>query len=122
MSSARSPSSKPRASTLYSVSNRRLVGNALELGFIELIAECFTLADQAGVGSDQIVELIRLQHASPALVRYSERISKNKFDATGGFNLAGGMQDARHIRQLADSHNVPMPAIDLVGLIETGSR
>lgn len=61
-----------------------------------------------------MVELIRLQHSSPALVRYSERITKNKFDATGGFNLAGGMADARHIRQLADSNNVPMPTIDLV--------
>lgn len=96
------------------LTDARLIGNSLELGFIELLAETFTLADQAGVGAEQLVELIRQQHASPALIRYSERISKNKFDATGGFNLAGGMADAHHIRTLADSHNVPMPTIDVV--------
>lgn len=72
------------------------------------------MAEQVGVGSTELVELIKYQHPSPAIVRYSERISKNKFDAEGGFNLAGGMADARHIRQLADSHNVPMPTIDVV--------
>lgn len=72
------------------------------------------MAEQVGVGNSELVQLIKLQHPSPAIIRYSERISKNKFDATGGFNLAGGMADARHIRQLADSHNVPMPTIDLV--------
>lgn len=64
------------------------------------------------MGSDQLVELIREQHNSPALLRYSERIAHNKFDATGGFNLAGGLADAHHIRTLADSNNVPMPMVD----------
>ncbi|OWZ62491.1 hypothetical protein AYX14_06795 [Cryptococcus neoformans] len=91
----------------------KLVGNSLELGFIELLSECFTLCDQTGVGSDQLVELIKLQHKSPALIRYADRITKNKFDSTGGFNLGGGINDARHIRQLAESHNVPMPVMDV---------
>ncbi|KAL1410309.1 hypothetical protein Q8F55_004315 [Vanrija albida] len=91
----------------------KLVGNSLELGFIELISECFTLADQAGVGSEALVELIREQHSSPALVRYSERITQNKFDAEGGFNLHGGLTDSKHIRQLADTYNVPMPTMDV---------
>jgi 3-hydroxyisobutyrate dehydrogenase-like beta-hydroxyacid dehydrogenase len=72
-----------------------LVGNSLELGFIELLSECFTLCDQAGVGADKLVELIKDQHSSPQLNRYSERITKNKFDAEGGFDLKGGIQDAR---------------------------
>ncbi|WVN84870.1 uncharacterized protein L203_100006 [Cryptococcus depauperatus CBS 7841] len=91
----------------------KLVGNSLELGFIELLSECFTLCDQTGVGSDKLAELIRLQHKSPALIRYADRITNNKFDSTGGFNLGGGITDARHIRQLADSHNVPMPVMDV---------
>lgn len=69
-----------------------------------------------------LVQLIKLQHVSPTLVRYSERISQNKFDATGGFNLAGGMADARSIRQLADSHNVPMPTIDIVSIVQDVSN
>lgn len=93
--------------------NSRLVGNSLEVGFIELLSECFTLCDQAGVGSDKLMELIRDQHKSPALIRYADRITHNKFDAEGGFNLGGGITDARHIRQLAESHNVPMPVMDV---------
>lgn len=73
----------------------RLVGNSLELGFIELLSECFTLCDQSGVGSDKLVELIKDQHQSPALIRYSDRIVNNKFDSEGGFNLGGGITDAR---------------------------
>lgn len=91
----------------------KLVGNSLELGFIELLSECLTLSEQAGVGSDKLVELIKEQHGSPALMRYADRIAGNKFSAEGGFNLAGGITDARHIRQLAESHNVPMPTIDV---------
>lgn len=94
------------------------MGNALELGFVELISECFTLCDAAGAGADKLVELIREQHASPSLVRYAERIRHNKFDATGGFTVEGGLADAKHIRQLADSHNVPMPSIDVVSADE----
>lgn len=73
----------------------RLVGNALELGFIELLSECFTLADQAGVGSGKLMELIKDQHKSPALLRYANRITENRFDSAGGFNLGGGITDAR---------------------------
>lgn len=73
----------------------RLVGNALELGFIELLSECFTLSDQAGVGSDKLLELIKEQHSSPALVRYADRILHNKFGAEGGFTLGGGIVDAK---------------------------
>jgi len=91
----------------------RLVGNSLELGFIELLSECFTLCDQAGVGSEKLMELIKDQHKSPALIRYADRITNNKFDSEGGFDLGGGITDARHIRQLAESHNVPMPVMDV---------
>ncbi|WVQ83419.1 hypothetical protein IAT38_005560 [Cryptococcus sp. DSM 104549] len=91
----------------------KLVGNSLELGFIELLSECFTLCDQTGVGSEKLVELIKLQHKSPALIRYADRITNNKFNSEGGFNLGGGITDARHIRQLAESHNVPMPTMDV---------
>ncbi|GMK58475.1 hypothetical protein CspeluHIS016_0505070 [Cutaneotrichosporon spelunceum] len=91
----------------------KLVGNALELGFVELVSETFTLCEAVGADSSQLVQLIREQHGSPSLIRYAERIRNNKFDATGGFTVAGGLADAKHIRQLADTHNVPMPAIDV---------
>jgi len=91
----------------------KLVANSMELGFIELLSECFTLSEQAGVGSEKLMELIKEQHTSPTLLRYANRISKNQFDSEGGFNLAGGILDARHIRQLAESHNVPMPTMDV---------
>ncbi|BEJ01367.1 hypothetical protein CcaverHIS631_0600490 [Cutaneotrichosporon cavernicola] len=91
----------------------KLVGNALELGFVELMSEAFTLCEAVGADASQLVELIREQHGSASLIRYAERIRNNKFDATGGFTVAGGLADAKHIRQLADAHNVPMPAIDV---------
>ena len=75
----------------------RLVGNAMETGFIELLSECFTLCDQTGVGSDRLVELIKDQHHSPTLIRYADRITKNHFDSEGGFNLGGGIMDARWV-------------------------
>lgn len=98
---------------LYIAADIRLTGNALELGFIELLSECFTLADQTGVGGSNLLELVKCQHNSPALVRYSERIMNNKFDATGGFTVDGGLADSQNIRHLADTNNVPMPTVDV---------
>jgi hypothetical protein len=72
----------------------------MELGFIELLSECFTLADQAGVGSEQLVQLIKDQHSSPQLIRYADRITKNRFDSEGGFNLGGGITDARWVARV----------------------
>lgn len=85
------------------LANHRLVGNALELGFIELLSECFTLSEQAGVGSSKLMELIKDQHKSPALLRYADRITENRFDSNGGFNLAGGIADARWVFLLVSS-------------------
>jgi 3-hydroxyisobutyrate dehydrogenase-like beta-hydroxyacid dehydrogenase len=59
------------------------------------LSECLTLSEQAGVGSDKLLDLIKEQHGSPALIRYADRIAGNKFSAEGGFNLAGGITDAR---------------------------
>lgn len=47
------------------------------------------------MGSDKLMELIKDQHKSPALLRYANRITENKFGSEGGFNLAGGITDAR---------------------------
>jgi hypothetical protein len=43
------------------------------------------------------MELIKDQHKSPALLRYADRITENRFDSNGGFNLAGGIADARWV-------------------------
>lgn len=43
------------------------------------------------------MELIKDQHKSPALLRYADRITVNRFDSKGGFNLAGGIADARWV-------------------------
>jgi hypothetical protein len=43
------------------------------------------------------MELIKDQHKSPALLRYADRITENRFDSNGGFNLAGGIADARYV-------------------------
>jgi len=88
----------------------RLVGNALELGFIELLSECFTLSEQAGVGSSKLMELIKDQHKSPALLRYADRITENRFDSNGGFNLAGGIADARWVLLLVLSTPLSPPS------------
>ena len=92
-----SSSNPATLATLECCADYRLVGNALELGFIELLSECFTLSEQAGVGSDKLMELIKDQHKSPALLRYADRITVNRFDSKGGFNLAGGIADARWV-------------------------
>lgn len=52
----------------------RLVGNSLVLGMLELLAESMTLADQTGVGSDTLLDLIKEIHPSPSMVRYGTRV------------------------------------------------
>jgi len=57
------------------------------------------------------MELIKDQHKSPALLRYADRITENRFDSNGGFNLAGGIADARWVLLLLVSSLSSFPLL-----------
>lgn len=91
----------------------KLVGNTMILGVLELLAESMTLADQSGVGKENLYKLIQEIYPADSFVNYAKKLLKNDFGGEQGFTLDGGIQDASHIRHLGEEHNVPLPMIDL---------
>ncbi|KAF8204241.1 hypothetical protein K438DRAFT_1819416 [Mycena galopus ATCC 62051] len=67
-----------------------LIGNSMILGTMEVLAEAYTLAEKAGIPASEVHGFIIF--TSPRLVRYSERMSTNNFDATNGFSVDGGIK------------------------------
>ncbi|KAF7307591.1 NAD(P)-binding protein [Mycena indigotica] len=91
----------------------KLIGNSMILGTLEIFAESYTLAEKSGIPAQEVHKLVKEIFPAPGLMRYSERMSTNNFDAKTGFSINGGIKDASHIRRLTAVHNSPMPAIDI---------
>lgn len=90
----------------------KIIGNAMILGQIELLAEVMTLADKSEVGAANFYDFLKDFMPTPTIMGYGDKILNDKFDGTQGFSLAGGLKDAQHIRRLAAASNSPVPAID----------
>ncbi|KAJ7879289.1 NAD-P-binding protein [Mycena olivaceomarginata] len=91
----------------------KLIGNSMVLGTLEILAESYTLAEKAGVAASDVHGFVQEMFPAPGIIRYSERISQNDFDASAGFSIDGGIKDASHIRRLTALHNSPMPCTDI---------
>jgi len=91
----------------------KLIGNSMILGTLEILAESYTLAEKSGIAASQVHSLVKDIFPAPGIIRYSERMSNDNFDATTGFSIDGGIKDASHIRRLTAVHNSPMPSIDI---------
>ncbi|CCL98158.1 uncharacterized protein FIBRA_00152 [Fibroporia radiculosa] len=90
----------------------KLIGNSMILGTLEILAEAFTLADKAGIGSAQAYELVKDMFPAPPFVNYGNKMVTDKFDGLTGFAIDGGLKDANHIRRLVTDLNSPMPVTD----------
>lgn len=51
--------------------------------------------------------------AAPSAINYGTKISQMKFEASGGFDLNGGLKDATHIHQLGEQFNCPTHIADV---------
>jgi len=91
----------------------KLIGNALILGCLEIMAESFTLAEKAGIDADQTYNLIKDLMPTPVFVNYGAKMKDDAFDGSQGFAIDGGIKDATHIRRLTTEMNAPMAALDI---------
>ncbi|KAK4053548.1 hypothetical protein OIV83_001716 [Microbotryomycetes sp. JL201] len=91
----------------------KLNGNMMVLGIIELLAEGLTLAEKTGVGAELLMEFVKEFMPAPSAIGYGTRITENNFVGETGFTVDGGLKDARHLRQLAQSVDATIPVIDL---------
>ncbi|GBE77262.1 hypothetical protein SCP_0101350 [Sparassis crispa] len=90
----------------------KLIGNSMILGTLEILAEAFTLADKAGIGSGTAYEFVKDMFPAPSWINYGNRMMNDDFDGSTGFAVDGGLKDAVHITRLATELNSPMPAVD----------
>ncbi|RDX46769.1 NAD(P)-binding protein [Lentinus brumalis] len=90
----------------------KLIGNAMILGSLELIAEVFTLSEKAGIGAPLVHQFIKDIMPAPPLINYGEKMLHDQFDGSKGFAIDGGLKDSAHIRRLATEMDAPMPALD----------
>jgi 3-hydroxyisobutyrate dehydrogenase-like beta-hydroxyacid dehydrogenase len=91
----------------------KLIGNSMILGFMEVLAESFTLADKTGIGAQAACDFLTEFMPAGPIVAYANKMIDSKFDGSKGFAIDGGIKDASHIRRLTTEHDAPMPTIDL---------
>ena len=90
----------------------KLVGNFFLLSLNETLSEAFTLAEKAGLKSQQVLELVQLILPGPASQGYATRISRHEFSLPN-FPIRLALKDAGHMRRLADQVVAPLPLADL---------
>ncbi|ODN82056.1 hypothetical protein L202_02372 [Cryptococcus amylolentus CBS 6039] len=88
------------------------IGNSVILGWIELMAESYTLGDAVGLDPSVFNDLLHKLIPAPPLLAYADSVAKGHFPA-GGFSVDGGLKDARNMLSLgADlGHPCPLPTI-----------
>nr|KIR87735.1 hypothetical protein I308_01762 [Cryptococcus tetragattii IND107] len=89
------------------------MGNMVLLGWIELLAEAFTLGDAVGLEPSVFNGFIQQLFPAPPLIAYSNLIAKGEFPSGSGFSVNGGLKDARNMMTLgADlGHPCPLPTV-----------
>ncbi|KAF9469768.1 hypothetical protein BDZ94DRAFT_1243214 [Collybia nuda] len=92
----------------------KLLGNSMLMGSLEVLSEAYTLARKSGIATDNVHDLVKEILPSPGLIIYSDRMANDRFDASNGFALEGGIKDASHVRRLMTQYHSPMPVIDTV--------
>ncbi|KAH8835592.1 NAD(P)-binding protein [Flagelloscypha sp. PMI_526] len=91
----------------------KLIGNSMILGILEVLSESFTLGDKVGIDADMILNFVKEIIPAPNTISYAERMANNRFEASQGFEINGGIKDAHLIRKLTNEYNSPMPTIDI---------
>ncbi|KAF7372775.1 putative oxidoreductase YfjR [Mycena sanguinolenta] len=86
-----------RASRGQEAPTFKLIGNSMILGTLEILAESYTLAEKAGIAASNVHSFVQDMFPAPGMIRYSERISQDDFDASAGFSIDGGIKDASHV-------------------------
>jgi 3-hydroxyisobutyrate dehydrogenase-like beta-hydroxyacid dehydrogenase len=71
-----------------------LIALFFTLPVMELIAETTTLADQSGVGAENLYTLFETFFPAPSILGYGRKMIDNNFKGDGGFTLQGGIKDA----------------------------
>ncbi|KAF8204243.1 hypothetical protein K438DRAFT_1964609 [Mycena galopus ATCC 62051] len=93
----------------------KLIGNSMILGTLEILAESFTLAEKSGIPASEVHGLVKDIFPAPGrIIRYSERMSTNHFDATTGFSIDGGIKDASSPHPPPDAVQAGKEAVDVL--------
>ncbi|KZL84302.1 6-phosphogluconate dehydrogenase family protein [Colletotrichum incanum] len=93
----------------------KVTGNVLLVIFLEAIAETQVLAEQNGVGTDIMEDLI-FENFGPVLGSYSRRLTSGSWapkKGTAGFLVSNTIKDAKHALRVANDVGVRMPALDV---------
>ncbi|WQF82366.1 Putative 6-phosphogluconate dehydrogenase, NADP-binding, 6-phosphogluconate dehydrogenase, domain 2 [Colletotrichum destructivum] len=93
----------------------KVTGNVLLVVFLEAIAEAQVLAEQNGIGTDVMEDLI-FENFGPVLGSYSRRLTSGSWapkEGTAGFLVSNTIKDANHALRVANGLGVRMPALDI---------
>lgn len=89
--------------------------NVLLVVFLEAIAETQVLAEQNGIGTNVMEELI-FENFGPVLGSYSRRLTSGSWapkEGWAGFAVSNTIKDAKHALRVASDLGVRMPALDI---------
>jgi len=92
----------------------KVIGNTLILNMIESVAEGLTLAEQSGLGVDQLHQFIELMFPGP-YAAYSDRMRQGDYFKREKplFAIDLAIKDASHALRVAESVGVKLPAVNV---------
>jgi 3-hydroxyisobutyrate dehydrogenase-like beta-hydroxyacid dehydrogenase len=77
---------------VYKATTVKLMGNAMILGMMEMLAEVYALGDATGIEPDVFQQFVEMFFPTPSYQVYGRKIGQGSFSAAGGFRLEGGLK------------------------------
>jgi 3-hydroxyisobutyrate dehydrogenase-like beta-hydroxyacid dehydrogenase len=94
------PVTKAFASTVVPLAGRASVANLQKLctnlfivGLVEVMGECYTLAEKGGASTELLEQFFLRSLAHPGMQGYARRMRAREIGGEGGFSVRGGLKD-----------------------------
>jgi 3-hydroxyisobutyrate dehydrogenase-like beta-hydroxyacid dehydrogenase len=106
--------------TLIEVGEDHGVANSLKLGvnywtvsLVELIGQLYAYSEKTGIGTERMLDTIKMLLERPTVREYAERIAARDY-VPAGFALSAGLKDVELILDAATAAGAPLPYANVV--------
>ncbi|KAI8895691.1 hypothetical protein BC833DRAFT_600380 [Globomyces pollinis-pini] len=95
----------------------KLIGNFMIASQIEVLAEAHSMAEKCGINRGYVMDFVESMMPGRVIEGYGARIKAKDYqikENQAGFGVNGGLKDVGLMKNLASTHDIHMPMLDIM--------